>query len=198
MGFLDAVNKALDPDRALQMVVDGLIEAAGARYALDQSPAKYRPGAPLKLFFAGYGGTRNTGADVRVEEMIRQVRHVLGDDELELTISTVDPALTAGYFRVTKQVEIPMVFPKFLFDECPKHHGVIACEGSMFKSKFASALTTYMAGALGMANAEGKVSVGYGAEAGEMAPSLRRFVEKHCKNSFVMCRNEPSRGVIDQ
>jgi len=198
VGFLDAVNKALDPDRALQMVVDGLIEAAGARYALDQSPAKYHPSAPLKLFFAGYGGTRNTGADVRVEEMIRQVRHVLGDDQLELTISTVDPALTAGYFRVTKQVEIPPIFPKFLFDECPKHHGVIACEGSMFKSKFASALTTYMAGALGMANAEGKVSVGYGAEAGEMAPSLRRFVEKHCKNSFVMCRNEPSRGVLDQ
>ena len=48
-------------------------------------------------------------------------------------------------------------------------------------------------GALGMADAENKLSVGYGAEAGEMAPSLRRFVEKHCKNSFVMCRNEPSR-----
>ncbi|MDB4974421.1 MAG: hypothetical protein JWN48_2762 [Myxococcaceae bacterium] len=198
MGFLDAVNKALDPDRALQLVVDGLIEAAGTRYALDKSPARYKPGQPLKLFFAGYGGTRNTGADVRVEEMIRQVRHVLGDDELELTISTVDPALTAGYFRVAKQVQIPMVFPKFLFDEVPQHHGVIACEGSMFKSKFASALTTYMAGALGMACAEGKLSVGYGAEAGEMAPSLRRFVEKHCKNSFVMCRNEPSRGVLDQ
>jgi len=198
VGFLDAVNKALDPDRALQVVVDGLIEAAGARYALDQSPAKYQAGAPLKLFFAGYGGTRNTGADVRVEEMIRQVRHVLGDDELELTISTVDGALTAGYFRTTKQVTIPAIFPKFLFDEVPKHHGVIACEGSMFKSKFASALTTYMAGALGMAGAEGKLSVGYGAEAGEMAPSLRRFVEKHCRNSFVMCRNEPSRGVLDQ
>jgi polysaccharide pyruvyl transferase WcaK-like protein len=198
LGFLDAVNKALDPDRALQVVVDGLIEAAGTRYALDQSPARYRPGSPLKLFFAGYGGTRNTGADVRVEEMIRQVRHVLGDDDIELTISTVDPALTAGYFRATKQVEIPAIFPKFLFDEVPKHHGVIACEGSMFKSKFASALTTYMAGALGMAGAEGKLSVGYGAEAGEMAPSLRRFVEKHCKNSFIMCRNEPSRGVLDQ
>ncbi|MDB4987695.1 MAG: hypothetical protein JWN04_2873, partial [Myxococcaceae bacterium] len=96
MGFLDAVNKALDPDRALQVVVDGLIEAAGTRYALDRSPSTYHPSAPLKLFFAGYGGTRNTGADVRVEEMIRQVRHVLGDDEIELTISTVDPALTAG------------------------------------------------------------------------------------------------------
>lgn len=198
MGFLDALNRTFDPDRALQIAADAMIEAAGTRYALDKSPARYKVGAPLKLFFAGYAGTRNTGADVRVEEMIRQVRHVLGDDEIELTISTVDPALTAGYFRTVKQVHLPTIFPKFLYDEVPKHHGVIACEGSMFKSKFASALTTYMAGCLGMAGAEGKLSVGYGAEAGEMAPSLRRFVEKHCRNSFVMCRNEPSRGVLDQ
>lgn len=198
MGFLDSVNKLLDPDRALQLSVEALIEAAGTRYALDRSPSVYEPGAPLKLLFAGYSGTRNTGADVRVEEMIRQVRHVLGDDEVELTITTVDPALTAGYFRTVRQVELPTIFPKFLFDECPKHHGVIACEGSMFKSKFASALTTMMAGALGMANAENKLSVGYGAEAGEMTPSLRRFVEKSCKNSFVMCRNEPSRTILDR
>lgn len=198
MGLVDTLNKALDPDRLLQASVDALIEAAGTRYALDRSPSQYAPGAPLKLLFAGYSGTRNTGADVRVEEMIRQVRHVLGDDNLELSITSVTPALTAGYFRTVRQLELPAIFPKFLFDEVPKHHGVIACEGSMFKSKFASALTTFMAGALGMAAVEKKLSVGYGAEAGEMAPSLRRFVERHCKHSFVMCRNEPSRKVLDE
>ena len=36
------------------------------------SPSRWRPGQPLKLILAGYVGTRNTGADVRVEEMIRQ------------------------------------------------------------------------------------------------------------------------------
>jgi polysaccharide pyruvyl transferase WcaK-like protein len=198
MGFVDTLNKALDPDRLLQASVEALIEAAGTRYALDRSPSLYEPGSPLKLLFAGYSGTRNTGADVRVEEMIRQVRHVLGDDNIALSITSVTPALTAGYFRAVRQLELPAIFPKFLFDEVPKHHGVIACEGSMFKSKFASALTTFMAGALGMAAAEKKLSVGYGAEAGEMAPSLRRFVERSCKHSFVMCRNEPSRTVLDQ
>ncbi len=197
MSLLDRLTKALDPDRALEIAMDALIEAAGARYALDRSPSVYKPGAPLKLLFAGYVGTRNTGADVRVEEMIRQVRHVLGDDNLELSIMTVNEALSAGYFRTVKQIEMPTVFPKFLFDECPKAHGVIACEGSMFKSKFAGALTTMMAGAIGMAAAERKVSVGYGAEAGHMTPSLRRFVEKNCKRSFVLCRNEPSRRVLD-
>jgi polysaccharide pyruvyl transferase WcaK-like protein len=197
MGFMDTLNKVLDPDRALQIAMDGFIEAAGTRYALDRSPSTYKPGKPLKLLFAGYSGTRNTGSDVRVEEMIRQVRHVLGDDELELAITSVDPELSAGYFRTVKQVQLPTIFPKFLFDEVPKHHGVIACEGSMFKSKFAGALTTMMAGSLGMANAENKLSVGYGAEAGEMTPSLRNFVERSCKKSFVMCRNEPSRKILD-
>jgi polysaccharide pyruvyl transferase WcaK-like protein len=198
MGLLDRLNDLLDPDRALEIAMDALIEAAGTRYALDRSPSVYKAGEPLKLLLAGYVGTRNTGADVRVEEMIRQFRTVLGDDNLELTIMTVNEELSAGYFRTVRQVQMPTVFPKFLFDECPKHHGVIACEGSMFKSKFASALTTMMSGAIGMAAAERKISVGYGAEAGYMAPSLKRFVEKNCKNSFVLCRNEPSRLVLDE
>ena len=66
---------------------------------------------------------------------------------------TIDPSLTHGYFEEVRQILLPQV-SKFLYDECPKHHGVIACEGSMFKSKFANALSTMMAGALGIAARE--------------------------------------------
>ncbi len=195
MGFFDRVRDALDPDRALMVSMDALIEGVGVRYAVGD-PERWAPGKPLELLLAGYVGTRNTGADVRVEEMIRQLRHVVGDDELELTVMTYDPELTRGYFRAVRQVVMPVVFPPFLSKECPRHHGVVACEGSMFKSKFASALTTMMAGSLGMANAENKLSVGYGAEAGDMTPALQRYVEKHCRRSLVICRNEPSRDVL--
>ncbi|MGB1274781.1 MAG: polysaccharide pyruvyl transferase family protein [Nannocystaceae bacterium] len=195
-GLLGRLKDTFDPDRALQTVVGSLIETTSIRHALDINQEKWEPGKPLKLLLAGYVGTRNTGADVRVEEMIRQFRHVIGDENLQLTICTSDSKLSGGYFRTVDQVQLPQVFPRFLFDECPKHHGVIACEGSMFKSKFASALTCFMAGALGMAAAENKLSVGYGAEAGGMSPSLQRFVRKHCKDSLVICRNEPSRGVL--
>jgi polysaccharide pyruvyl transferase WcaK-like protein len=192
------VKDAVDPDRALQATVGASIEANAVRHVLGMSPETWAPGKPLKLLMAGYVGTRNTGADVRVEEMIRQLRHVVGDDQLELTIMTVDPKLTRGYFRTVHQTHLPPVFPGFLAAECPKHHGVVACEGSMFKSKFSSALTCFMAGALGHANAEHKVSVGYGAEAGAMTPSLVDFVKKHCKKSLVICRNEPSRKVLGE
>jgi len=188
--------KWTEPDRLLQGAMAGLIEAWRAKEALGLTRERWCPGKPLKLLLAGYVGARNTGADVRVEEMIRQFRTILSDDVLELTMMTLDPEKTAGYFRGARQVKIPMVFPKFLFDECPKHHGVVACEGSMFKSKFASALSTMMAGALGMASVEGKLSVGYGAEAGEMEEGLRDFVEKYCAKSLVLCRNEASRGIL--
>ena len=194
--LLKSVARALDPDRALQATMGSLIDACSIRFAMGRDKERWAPGKPLKLLLAGYVGTRNTGADVRVEEMIRQFRHVVGDDNLELTIMTSDPQLSAGYFRTVRQVTMPQVFPKFLFDEAPKHHGVVACEGSMFKSKFASALTCMMGGALGMAASENKVSVGYGAEAGAMTPGLQDFVQKYCKHSLVICRNRPSMGVL--
>ena len=83
---------------------------------------------------------------------------------------------TKGYFEGTRQVHLPDVFPPFLYRETRTNHGVIACEGSMFKSKFANALTTMMIGSLGLASAENKFSVGYGGEAGHMDPLIRRHV----------------------
>lgn len=197
-GLWQRLKDSVDPDRALMGVTSSFIEAVAVKRALEVDQERWAPGKPLKILFAGYVGTRNTGADVRVEEMIRQIRHVVGDDDLELTIMTVNEELSNGYFQTVRQVELPTVFPKFLFEECPRHHGVIACEGSMFKSKFASALSTMMAGSLGFANAEDKLSVGYGAEAGAMTPALRDFVAKQCRKSLVLCRNQPSRGVLGE
>jgi polysaccharide pyruvyl transferase WcaK-like protein len=198
LSFLKMALKNLtDPDRILQGTMDLLIDMIAKKDALALGAERWKPGKPLKILLAGYVGARNTGADVRVEEMIRQFRAILGDENLEMTIITVNPDKTAGYFRGVRQKKIPMIYPKFLFDECPRHHGVIACEGSMFKSKFASALSTMMAGALGLATAEKKLSVGYGAEAGEMEKGLRDFVEKHCARSLVICRNEASRKILD-
>jgi polysaccharide pyruvyl transferase WcaK-like protein len=73
---------------------------------------------------------------------------------------------------------------------------VVACEGSMFKSKFANALTTMMIGSLGIAAVENKLSVGYGAEAGHMDPLLAKMCGRYCKNSLVITRNEESRTVL--
>ncbi len=194
---LRKVARNVDADTGLQVAMGALVERARSTYPT-MPHARWRQGEPLRLLFAGYSGTRNTGADVRVEEMIRQFRHVLGEDNLDLSIHVQDAALTAGYFRTVKHVVMPRIFPKFLYDEVAQVHGVVACEGSMFKSKFASALSTYMAGALGLAAASHKLSIAYGGEAGDMTDSLKELVKRSCDGAFVITRNENSRKVLGE
>lgn len=192
---LGVVRDELSADRMLERTMSGLIEIAASRHALDGNSG-WVPGTPLELLLVGYSGTRNTGSDVRVEETTRQLRHLFGDEHVSLSVVTANPRLSKGYFAGAKQLHMPKVFPKFLFDTVHRHHGVVACEGSMFKSQFANALTVLMGGALGLASAEGKLAVGYGGEAGKMSPPLEAFVRRHCRDAFVITRNEASAKVV--
>src|SRR5258706_1514705 len=184
-------------DFILEAWVSGSIERAKAGWMLGAGK-RWQPGEKLKLLFAGYNGTRNMGSDVRVEEMLRQLRHILGADKVDFSVMTQTFARSEGYFKDTRQVLLPQIFPPFLSSEVPKHHGVVACEGSMFKSKFANALTTMMIGSLGIASVQNKLSVGYGAEAGHMDPLVAHMCGRYCRNSFVITRNEESRTVLRQ
>ena len=182
-------------DFILEAWVSSSIERAKAAWMLGAGQ-RWRPGQKLKLLFAGYNGTRNMGSDVRVEEMLRQIRHILGAERVELSVMSQNFDFSRGYFEGTKQVHLPDIFPPFLAHEVPQRDGVVACEGSMFKSKFANALTTMMIGSLGIAAAQNKLSVGYGAEAGHMDPLVAKMCARYCRNSFVITRNEESRGVL--
>jgi hypothetical protein len=77
----------MNMDLVLQAWVSGLIELSKLKWMLG-SGRRWTPGGKLRLFFTGYNGTRNTGADVRVEEMLRQIRHVLGDDHVQFSVLT--------------------------------------------------------------------------------------------------------------
>ncbi len=182
-------------DFVLETWVSANIERAKARWMLGGN-RPWQPGEKLKLLFAGYNGTRNMGSDVRVEEMIRQIRHILGAERVDFSVMSQNSDFSKGYFEGTRQVHLPDIFPPFLSNEVPRHHGVVACEGSMFKSKFANALTTMMIGSLGIAAVENKLSVGYGAEAGHMDPLVAKMCARYCKNSLVITRNEESRLIL--
>ena len=182
-------------DFLLVMWVSALIELTrvGWMFGLGK---RWEPGDKLRLLFAGYNGTRNTGSDVRVQEMLRQVRHVLGAGNVDFSVMTQDFNRSRGYFDGTRQVYLPDVFPPFLFREVRENHGVIACEGSMFKSKFANALATMMIGSLGLASAENKLSLAYGAEAGHMDSLIEKMCAKYVRDSLVITRNPESQTVL--
>jgi polysaccharide pyruvyl transferase WcaK-like protein len=157
---------------------------------------RWTPGEKLKLLFAGYNGTRNTGSDVRVQETLRQLRHVLGPQNVDFSVMTQSFEHTRGYFDGTRQVHLPDVYPPFLFREVQANHGVVACEGSMFKSKFANALTTMMIGSLGLASAQNKLSVAYAGDAGHMDDLLQRMCARYTKESLVITRSLESQQLL--
>jgi polysaccharide pyruvyl transferase WcaK-like protein len=182
-------------DFFLEAWVSSIIEGKKVQWMMGKGEP-WQPGERLKLLFAGYNGTRNTGSDVRVEEMLRQIRRILGPNQVDFSMMTFNFDRSRGYFEGTSQVRLPDIFPPFLAKEVPKHHGVVACEGSMFKSKFANALATMMIGSLGIAAAENKLSIGYGAEAGPMDPLVAKMCARYCRNSLVITRNDESRKIL--
>jgi polysaccharide pyruvyl transferase WcaK-like protein len=182
-------------DLALEAWMAGLIELSKFKWMLGAG-RRWQPGEKLKLLFTGYNGTRNTGADVRVEEMLRQIKHILGADKCELSALSFDFKRTEGYFEGVRQIYLPNIFPPMLAREVPRFDGVVACEGSMFKSKFTNALTTMMTGALGIAAAQNKLSIAYGAEAGAMDWHVARLVARYCQDSLVITRNPESQEVL--
>lgn len=185
----------IDMDAVMETWVSGLIELNKLQWMLGAGET-WKPGEKLKLLFAGYNGTRNTGSDIRVEEIVRQVRQILGADNIAASVMTQNEELTRGYFGDARQVRLPDVFPPFMHSETTKNHGVIACEGSMFKSKFANAVTTMMVAGLGIATAQNKLSVAYGGEAGAMDPLLEKVCARYVRGSLVVTRNAESQEVL--
>jgi len=185
----------IDMDVVFEAWVSGLVELNKLQWMLGVGES-WRPGERLKLLFAGYNGTRNTGSDIRVEEIVRQVRQILGPENVDCAVMTQNFDLTRGYFAGARQVHLPDIFPPFLHSEVRKNHGVIACEGSMFKSKFANAVTTMIIGGLGIASAQNKLSVAYGGEAGAMDSVLQKVCARYVRNSLVITRNPESQEVL--
>src|SRR6266849_3742164 len=169
------------------------LSRVGAIFGLGR---RWTPGEKLKLLFATYNGARNTGADVRVQETLRQARHVLGAQNVDFSVMTQNFNRTRGYFEGTRQVHLPDVYPPFLYREVRDNHGVIACEGSMFKSKFANALTIMTIGSVGIAAAENKLSLGSGGEAGYMDPLIERMCARYVHDSLIITRNPESQAVL--
>ena len=182
-------------DQVLELWVGSLIEMAKVRWMLG-SGRRWSPGKPLEFLVAAYNGARNTGEDVRVEEIVRQIRAILGEKNVRLSVPTLNFDLTRGYFGNAAQVQLPYVFPPFLSREVPKYDGVVACLGPTFSTKFASAVNTLMVGTLGIAAAQNKLSVAYGVEAGRMDRLLTGMVRRYCNDSLAITRNEESRAVL--
>jgi polysaccharide pyruvyl transferase WcaK-like protein len=182
-------------DRVLEAWASRFIDRAKQR---SEPRRDWKPGRKLKLLIAGYNGAKNTGEEVRVQEIVRQFRRVLGAENLELAVLTLNPDFSREYYEGARQVHLPFVFPPFLYNEVPAYDGVVATCGAMFMSKFSNVPSIMMIEALGIASAMGKLSIAYGGEAGKMESGLAQMCQRYCGKTSIIIRNEESRAALEE
>lgn len=189
--LLQEVSLAEDPEATIRSHLQDFMSAIA-----DAPGERWRPGEPLKLFLAGYNGSGNTGADVRVSEMVRQFRAIIGAERFAPGLLMVKEHLPRDLFPEVEFEFGDLYLPVLLAQKTRAYHGVVTCEGSMFKSSHADLFTMMMASALGFGTAAGKPTVGYGADAGRMNPALERFVAESCRDALVISRSRASGELL--
>ncbi len=152
------------------------------------------PKAPLRLLLVGYAGAGNIGADIRLAETARVLRDALGP-KVEIGYTT-RAETTAPVPDATPEIS-DRYFPEFLEHVIARYDAVIVCEGSVFKSSFSNTFAAMLAGALGMATAQGKPAIAFGVEAGAMDPDLEAFVRETCKGALIIARSSASRDLVE-
>lgn len=200
MSLLEILNM----DAILEVLTAGLIETAKHPDYLKKIGAitefsEYRPNEKLRILLVGYNGARNTGADVRVETMVNQLYHVLGKENIQLGIMTLDVEHSKNYYRdPTELIPLGSVFFKDILRAASRYHMAVLSEGSCFKSKFANALTTFFLAGAGIMASQGKPCIAYGSEAGKMDWLLKAMVKRYGKHVYVISRTEPSMKVVER
>ena len=131
---------------------------------------KWKSGEKLQILLMAYSGARNTGAEVRVAELIDQLNQVLGEENVDLNMLTLNLEETKEYFKNNRVNLCPMSYVFFwdVFKNVVKNQVIVLVEGSCWKENFAAALLYYFVYGMGLAAKLGKTSFCYGVDAGPM------------------------------
>ena len=160
---------------------------------------KWKPGEKLQMLFLAYSGARNTGAESRVAECIRQVNQVLGEDAVDINMTTLNLKEAEEYFKGYKVnlTQINYVFFGSIFKLVLNNHIVSLVEGSCWKENFSSALLLYFLYGAGLAAVLGKPSFSYAVDAGEMN-RINNFVSWLLSNKTkLITRSADSNKVLE-
>lgn len=160
--------------------------------------SRWKAGEKLKVLLVGYLGSRNTGADARVKEIVLLLNHVLGSENISIGVLTQSNRACQEYFpqKNVTLIQISSIFFWGLFKACSTHHVALLCEGSTLKSKFANALTLFFCQASGMMANQNKRCIAFGSEAGLMDTYVRNCASKHCRDTFFIARSKQSLDAV--
>lgn len=154
---------------------------------------EWHRGQRLKLLLVGYNGARNTGADARVVALVKQLEEVLGADNVEMTVMTLDEKDTKDYFpNHVRQFHFTTVFFLSLLRATSRNHAAILCEGSTLTTTFAKALSVFYCEAAGIMSRQRKPCIAYGSEVGKLDGWLARLCRDLCRDTYFIVRTQES------
>lgn len=154
---------------------------------------QWEPGKKLKILLVGYNGARNTGADARVVALADQLKEEFGKDNIELTVMTLNPELTQGYFPDDVHIlPFPTFFCWALFRASSAHHVAILCEGSTLTHTFADVLSMFFCQAAGIMKRQGKPCLAYGSDVTLLKPALAKLSQDMCQDTHFIARSQSS------
>ncbi|MBR3455312.1 MAG: polysaccharide pyruvyl transferase family protein [Bacteroidaceae bacterium] len=154
---------------------------------------EWSEGKKLKILLTGYNGARNTGADARVVALVKQLEEALGNDNVELTVMTLDNENVKGYFPShVHQWTFTTMFFWSLLRATSQHHVAILCEGSTLTTTFAKALSVFYCQVAGIMQRQGKPCIAYGSEIGHLDGWLAKLSRDLCHDTYFIVRTEDS------
>jgi len=187
---------ATDPALWLQRSLMARIEIATLRYPLDPG-ALWSPGTRLRVLVVDDAGSGDVAADLRTAETLRQLRHLLGDDALELSVLTADPARTRTAFPTARQLPWPRPDAASLDAAIHDAHVVLVGQDAHAATARATARAALGVAALGLARAEHKLALGYGAHVDHLPPSLVWLLHRYAQDAPFFARDAHSIGRLD-
>src|SRR3990167_6537898 len=156
----------------------------------------YRPTGPLKILLIGYSGKRNIGAEVRCVEIIKSIKKMSLPVQVIFSVLTLDPDSSRPFYdEDIKFISLSTVFFEDLLSACSNHHIGILAEGSCFTSATSNIAATFFISAAGILQAQNKLCIAYGVEAGPMPTKLIRMLQKYCRNIHFIARTSLSLKV---
>lgn len=171
----------------------GLWVSHSIRQAARSTHRRYRRGAPLRILIIGYSGKGNTGAEVRIAEIVKHLRSVDFGVALEIGVLTLDASETRRY--VPGDVElVPLSsnFLKSLLAACSDYHVGLMAEGSCLTSVTSNTAALFFICAAGIMRAQGKPCIAVGVDGGQMEPWVERKARRYCAGTVFFARSEES------
>lgn len=155
----------------------------------------------LNCVIMGYCGLNNTGAECRINEMIKQINNEL-PNRLTIKIFTHNEKLTSRYIEESPNISIIECAPHQLF----KVSKIIAqcdifilAEGCTFKDDLTPLLIWAFFFTCGLAQSLGKTTIAYAVDAGKMSKPHQKFAKTIANNlDLLTVRTKKSVALLEE